>query len=172
MARKIGPAREVSLTKGRRIRSTVASRSTDASVNEKDDTLLYDSARCEYISGGRLCRFLSQHPMLMPAREEFCINRLKNSCCYSCSDRELCKIGCDWRDETQEVQANHSFGQARFTREIRKCEERISRLAGLLADGKIGEQSYITAVKALESKINQLDEAPGKTNAKPQHVDK
>jgi len=130
--------------------------SANDSGGNEDDTVLYNVVRCKYVSRRKLCKFLTQNPVLMPAREELCTYVSKNACCYFCDDREQCRIGCDWQDDTEEAPANRSDKQARLNRATRKCEERMARLAGLLADGKISEQSYRKAVKDLECKINRL----------------
>ena len=48
--------------------------------------------------------------------------------------------------------------------EIRDCQERIERLAVLLADGKIGEQSYATATRTLENRLEALKKAKDNPN--------
>jgi hypothetical protein len=44
----------------------------------------------------------------------------------------------------------------KIEREIKKCEEEKAKLAVLLANGKIGEKSYLAATNALDSKIEKL----------------
>jgi multidrug resistance efflux pump len=44
-------------------------------------------------------------------------------------------------------------------KEIEECKKRIDRLAVLLADGKISEQSYATATRTLESRMESLKKA-------------
>jgi len=47
---------------------------------------------------------------------------------------------------------------------MRECQEKIERLAVLLADEKIGEQSFLAATKALENKLDALKKAKSNPN--------
>jgi hypothetical protein len=51
-----------------------------------------------------------------------------------------------------------------FDKEIEECKKRIDRLAVLLADGKIGEQSYAAATRTLENRMESLKRAKENPN--------
>ena len=57
-------------------------------------------------------------------------------------------------------------------KEISKCKERIEKLAELLAEGKIGERSYATSIKAIEDKIERLESEIRRTTKSEQQEDK
>jgi hypothetical protein len=119
--------------------------------------------KCEYLVDNQLCRSIIEDESGLSAREKGCLEAVKNLCCYLCSHRESCEISCSYLDKpgTSKVTDQKSVN---VDQEIRQCQERIERLAGLLADGKIGEESYAAATKALENRIEALKKAKGNPN--------
>lgn len=118
---------------------------------------------CEYLVDNQLCRSIIENEEGRGAREKGCSEVVKNMCCYLCVRRESCDIGCNYLDKSGAVQ-NVSQSAESIEQEKRKCEERIERLAVLLADGKIGEQSYVAATKALENRLDALKKAKSNPN--------
>ena len=118
---------------------------------------------CEYLLDNQLCRSIIENEEGRDAREKGCSEAAKNMCCYLCALRESCDVGCNYLDKPRASQ-NVSQSAVSIEQEIRKCEERIERLAVLLADGKIGEQSYAAATKALENRLDALKKAKSNPN--------
>jgi len=118
---------------------------------------------CEYLVDNQLCRSIIENEEGRDAREKGCSEAVKNMCCYLCVRRESCDIGCNYLDKSGAVQ-NVSQSVVSIEQEIRKCEAGIERLAVLLADGKIGEQSYVAATKAFENRLDALKKAKGNPN--------
>jgi len=118
---------------------------------------------CEYLVDNQLCRSIVEDEEGRAAREKVCSQIVKNMCCYLCERRESCEISCNYLDKSD---ASQSTGQETLNidQETRECQERIERLAVLLADGKIGEQSYAAATKALENRLDALKKAQGNPN--------
>lgn len=114
------------------------------------------SKQCKYFSDNQSCGALIEEEEGRALRGEFCTNDLKDSCCYLCANRKSCEISCNYIGE--EVKMTHSRGiiTEDMDEEINKCKERIERLADLFAEGKIGEQSYVTSTKAMEDKIERF----------------
>lgn len=59
-------------------------------------------------------------------------------------------------DKGEDKASHTSQPSGSIDRETKKCQERIERLAVLLAEEKISEQSYKTSTKALEDKLERL----------------
>src|SRR4030042_3931086 len=118
---------------------------------------------CEYLVDNQLCRSIIENEEGRDAREKGCSEAVKNLCCFLCARRESCDVGCNYLDKSGVVQ-NVSQSAVSIEQEIRTCEERIERLAVLLADGKIGEQSYVAATKALENRLDALKKAKSNPN--------
>jgi hypothetical protein len=118
---------------------------------------------CEYLVDNQLCRSIVEDEEGRAAREKGCSQIVKNMCCYLCERRESCEISCSYLDKSGGSQIT---GQKTLNidQETRECQERIARLAVLLADGKIGEQSYVAATKALEDRLEALKSARGNPN--------
>ena len=114
---------------------------------------------CEYLVDSRLCKAIAELPEGRDIRERFCKNIQKDYCCYLCSDRENCKISCSFLDSPREPSISEQSVPLEVEREIKKYEEEKCKLSVLFADGKIGEQSYLAAIKILESKIEELKES-------------
>ena len=119
------------------------------------------TANCEYLVDKQLCRSIIENEEGRAAREKGCSEAVKNICCYLCVRRESCDIGCNYLDKSG---TNASQSAVSIEQETRKCEERIERLAVLLADGKIGEQSYVAATKALENRLDAIKKAKSNPN--------
>ncbi len=115
---------------------------------------------CEYLVDSRLCKAIAELPEGRDMRRRFCKNIPKDYCCYLCSDRENCKISCSFLDSPREPSILKQSVPLEVEREIKKYEEEKSKLSVLFANGKIGEQSYLAAIKTLESKIEELKESP------------
>jgi hypothetical protein len=112
---------------------------------------------CKYLMDNRLCKSVTEEPEV---RNEVCTNKPKNYCCYLCLKQEKCDISCQFLD-SKESADDKNFTQ-QIDKEIEKYQNEIGRLSILLANGKIGEQSFSAATKTLESKINNLEK--GKKN--------
>jgi hypothetical protein len=118
---------------------------------------------CEYLVDNQLCRSIVEDEEGRAAREKGCLQIVKNMCCYLCERRESCEISCSYLDKSGGSQGTDQK-TLNIDQETRECQERIARLAVLLADGKIGEQSYVAATKALENRLDVLQKAKGNPN--------
>jgi len=118
---------------------------------------------CEYLVDNQLCRSIIEDEDGLAVREKGCLEAVKNLCCYLCSHRESCEISCSYLDKLGSSRTTDQKS-VNVDQEIKQCQERIERLAGLLADGKIGEESYVAATKALENRIEALKKAKGNPN--------
>lgn len=118
---------------------------------------------CEYLVDNQLCKSIIENEDGLAVREKGCLETVKNLCCYLCSHRETCDISCSYLDTPGPVGATDQKA-VNVDQEIKQCQERIERLAGLLADGKIGEVSYAAATKALENRIEALKKAKENPN--------
>jgi hypothetical protein len=118
---------------------------------------------CEFLVDNQLCRSIVEDEEGRAARERSCSQTLKNMCCYLCGCRESCEISCNYLDKSG-VSQSADQKTLNIEQETRECQERIARLAVLLADGKIGEQSYVAATKALENRLDVLQKAKGNPN--------
>jgi hypothetical protein len=121
------------------------------------------TVNCEYLAGNQLCRSIVEDEEGRVAREKGCSQIVKNMCCYLCEHRESCEISCNYLDKSGASQST-SQKTLNIDQETRECQDRIERLAVLLADGKIGEQSYVSATKALENRLETLKKARGDPN--------
>jgi hypothetical protein len=121
---------------------------------------------CEFIVDNQLCGSIVEDEEGKAARQKGCSQSVKNMCCYLCDHRESCEISCNYLDKSD---ASQSIGQKTLNidQETREYHERIERLAVLLADGKIGEQSFVAATKALENKLDALKKAKSNPNVTP-----
>jgi hypothetical protein len=121
------------------------------------------TVNCEYLVDSHLCKSIVEGEEGLAVREKGCLESVKNLCCYLCSHRESCQISCSYLDK---LDASRTVDQktANVDQEIKQCQERIERLAGLLADGKIGEESYAAATKALENRMEALKKAEANPN--------
>ncbi len=118
---------------------------------------------CEYLVDNQLCRSIVEDEEGKTAREKGCSQIVKNMCCYLCERRESCETSCSYLDKSGGSQITEQK-TLNIEQETRACQERIARLAVLLADGKIGEQSYVAATKALEDRLEALKSARGNPN--------
>ncbi len=113
---------------------------------------------CEFLNDSRLCKAVAENPGL---REEFCEKHPKNICCYLCSRHDNCEIACSYLQEPEESEEKSALSsedtKAAIDGEIRKHREEIENLSVLLAQQRIGEQSYLAATSALEGKIRRLE---------------
>jgi len=91
------------------------------------------------------------------AREESCVNEVRTSCCYMCSDREICEISCGYLS-TENKQKGRISQKTRMNHEIAKYKKSIEKLSVFFADGRISEESYLQSVRNLEDRINNLKE--------------
>lgn len=131
----------------------------DASILPVVLTMPKEPASCEYLLENRLCRAVIEQDEGNSARREFCKNAPKNYCCYLCGDHENCEIGCSYLDEKVEPARLDRDIASKIKQQIRKYEEEKGKLASLLANGKIGEQSFSAATKTLDTKIEELKKA-------------
>jgi hypothetical protein len=115
-----------------------------------------EAVECEYLVDSRLCKAITEQSEGRDVRRKFCKNSPKDYCCYLCSDRENCEISCSYLDTPGESLHLDSTISSKIEGEIKKYEEEKAKLSVLLANGKIGEQSYLAATKTLESKIDEL----------------
>ena len=121
------------------------------------------SVECEYLVDGEFCKSIIDDEEGKATRQKWCLEAVKNLCCYLCARRESCEISCSYLDTPGPVGATDQKA-VNVDQEIKQCQERIERLAGLLADGKIGEVSYAAATKALENRIEALKKAKENPN--------
>lgn len=108
---------------------------------------------CEYLVDNRFCRSIIVGEEGKIVREESCVNKSKNSCCYLCSHQESCKISCTYLVKPKDAL---SFNE-NIDQEIEQCKEKIESLSLIFAEGKIREQSYVNSVKTLENRIDKLN---------------
>lgn len=118
---------------------------------------------CEYLVDNQLCKSIGEDEDGLAVRQKGCLEAVKNLCCYLCSHRESCEISCSYLDKPS-TSMSADQRSVNVDQEIRQCQERIERLAGLLADGKIGEESYAAATKALENRMEALKKAKANPN--------
>ena len=106
---------------------------------------------CEYFSEDGSCNAIVKDKQGEAVRDESCVNKMKNSCCYTCPEQKRCEISCDYLHTriSQTTRINH---------EIANYEESIEKLSVFYAEGKISEESYLRSVKSLESRANRLEE--------------
>jgi len=109
---------------------------------------------CEYLVDSRLCKAVIEQPEGRQVRKESCKNSSKDYCCYLCGERETCEISCSYLDEPGKLSLETL--SKKVDREIKKYEDEIGKLSILHANGKIGEQSFLAAIKTLENKISEL----------------
>jgi hypothetical protein len=124
------------------------------------------SVECEYLVDGELCKSIIGDEEGKATRQKWCLEAVKNFCCYLCARRESCEISCSFLDEPGGSQGKIQASMG-IDREIEECKKRIDRLAVLLADGKIGEQSYATATGTLENRMESLKKAKENPNVLP-----
>lgn len=122
-----------------------------------------DSVECEYLVDKQLCKSIIDDEEGRAVREKGCLEAVKNLCCYLCARRESCEISCSYLDKPG-APLEVSQRTVSVDQEIRKCQERIERLAVLLADGKIGEQSCAAATRTLENRLEALKKAKDNPN--------
>ena len=118
---------------------------------------------CEYLVDNQLCKFMIENEEGLGVREKGCLEAVKNLCCYLCSHQGSCEISCSYLDKTSDSQAKTQPSMSIDT-EIEECKKRIGRLAVLLADGKIGEESYAAATRTLENRMESLKRAKENPN--------
>lgn len=120
----------------------------------KNEAIAKEPINCEYLVDSRLCKSVTQEPEV---RNEFCTNNPKNYCCYLCLKQDKCDISCQYLDSKKSVD-DENFTQ-HIDKEIEKYQNEIGKLSILLANGKIGEQSFSAATKTLEKKIDDLEKS-------------
>ena len=118
--------------------------------------MVKEPSTCEYIKDNRLCRAITEQPEGKDIRRRFCTNDPKNYCCYLCSSRENCEVSCTYLDMPRKPSTLDTSATSRIDDQISKYQEEISKLSVLLADGKIGEKSYLAATGTLEHRIEEL----------------
>jgi len=111
---------------------------------------------CKYLVNDRFCGAITEEGEGKHVRSKSCANKAKDSCCYLCSDRESCEISCAYLDTPEEAARLMSDFSKTIDHKIRKYKRRIERLAVLLAEGEISEQSYLLSIKTLEDKMEEL----------------
>ena len=133
-----------------------------------------NSVECEHLTGN-ICK-PATWGIAKEAREESCSNEQKNLCCYLCAHRSSCEISCNWLDKLEKAVLRKNHESANVNQEIAKTEGRIARLSSLYAEGKIGEQSYVSTARTLEDGLDRLRKIGEKPDAQPSssetHVDK
>lgn len=115
-----------------------------------------EPAACDYLTEGRLCKAIGEQTEGKDVRKRFCTNDPKNYCCYLCSNREACEISCTFLDHASRPLEIDASTYARIEAETKKYQDELARLSVLLADGKIGEKSYLAASNAINNKIDEL----------------
>jgi hypothetical protein len=80
---------------------------------------------------------------------------MKDYCCYMCKEQQSCHISCSYLTEIGNRSQIEDTSD-RINREVEKYQNEIGRLTFLHANGEIGEQSFLAAIKALENKIVKL----------------
>jgi len=129
-----------------------------------------DPATCEYLENSQLCKAVLEEDEGKRTRGRFCSNSLKNFCCYLCAERGSCEISCTYLDEPEELAGSEGSVVEDIERRIKSYQDEIGRLAVLLAESKIREESYLVSAKALESRMEELKtarESPGQTTTAP-----
>jgi hypothetical protein len=71
-----------------------------------------------------------------------------------CSGQESCSIRCSYLESGKQDFSNELSDK--IDREVEKYQNEIGRLTVLHANGEIGEQSFLAALKTLEDKIAKL----------------
>src|SRR4030042_3609435 len=69
------------------------------------------ASKCKYLVGDDTCGAVKEGSILV-LRTEDCRNEVKDKCCYTCSRRNECEIGCDMldiQDESQEHENTDSL---------------------------------------------------------------
>ncbi len=118
---------------------------------------------CEYLTDNQFCKAVKEDEEATIARQKDYVEAVKNSCCYLCSHKASCEIGCDYLDKPRTSRTANQKS-VNIDQDIERCHERIERLAGLLADGRIGEESFTVATKSLENRIESLRKAKDDPN--------
>jgi hypothetical protein len=114
------------------------------------------SVECEYLVDGEFCKSIIKDKEGKATRQKWCLEAVKNLCCYLCARRESCEISCSYLDTSRKPSSLDRNTSSRTDGEIKKHQEEIGKLSVLLANGKIGEKSYLVATNALEHKIEEL----------------
>jgi hypothetical protein len=102
----------------------------------------------------RLCKSVTEEPEI---RKELCTNKPKNYCCYLCLKQETCEISCQYLDNKKSSNNKNVIKQ--IDKEIERYQNEIGKLTMLLANGKIGEQSFSAAARTLENRIKELEKS-------------
>jgi hypothetical protein len=113
------------------------------------------TAGCKYLIGNRSCGAISKSFEGKRSRNRFCRNSMKDYCCYMCSEQKSCSISCSYLNETGKQDSSSEFSD-KIDREVEKYQNEIGRLTVLHANGEIGDQSFLAAIKTLENKIVKL----------------
>jgi len=114
---------------------------------------------CEFILNDQRCRAVTKNEEAKEVRNASCNNEVKYLCCYLCFNREKCDISCVYLDKPEDVRRKE------LGLKIEKVESKLMRLATLYADGKIGEQTYLTTAKTLEKRLMKLKKIRNKSEA-------
>lgn len=122
------------------------------------DHLRAKQVDCEYLLENQSCKSITESPEGKVVRKDFCSNDSKDHCCYLCSKREDCEVSCTYLERSTPEIGDESSSES-SNLEIDKCDRDIEKLSVLLANGKIGEQSYLAAVKTLNRKKRALRKA-------------
>jgi hypothetical protein len=121
---------------------------------------------CEYLSDNGLCNAVVKDEDGKKVREESCVNKSKNSCCYLCNNQDTCSISCNYLAKPENVNKFNEY----IDHQISEYKGKIENLSLLFADGKIGEQSYVNSVKALEQKIDKLNQSKANPLTSPKYL--
>lgn len=128
----------------------------ETNSNRGDACLEKKRVKCEYFSGDGSCKAIMKSPEGRALRDEFCVNEMWDSCCYTCPNQETCEISCNYLGTENKQEPRKISRVTRIDHEITKYKKSIEKLSVFFAEGKISEESYLRSVRSLESKINDL----------------
>lgn len=67
---------------------------------------------CGFLLDDLTCQAISEDEEGRLTREEFCINKLKNACCYFCANQRSCETSCNYLDKSVDMShARTGFGE-------------------------------------------------------------
>jgi len=81
--------------------------------------------------------------------------------CRNCSAAYKISPGLDGKTATISLVEESSIAEG----EVKKLQDKMNEIAGLYADGKIGQDTYLTTSSAIENKIEQYKSAEAKENS-------
>jgi len=121
---------------------------------------------CEFLFDNGLCKAVVEREEGKVVREKLCVDKSKNSCCHLCNNRDSCSIGCNYLVKPEDINKFNEYTDQK----IREYKGKIENLSLLFADGKIGEQSYVNSVKALEQKMDNLSKSKKNALVSPKYL--